>query len=723
VGVRKARVAGFILLFGLHGLVASSPSRVPSTGSQELTLPLILAIEDARAPTIEDVRVLRDATRSGRADVRAAAIRALGRLERRDVVGDLLPLLAADATRAEAANAVAQALRGAPVDAVASGAQEQIVLDALLAAGEAEMRGKFPTALTAVARSIGRLPYSRPHQIESAEAFLLRVLTTPFPALQDEPHVGATRGLESLARLNRKIHTLDEETILRLRAIARSQDPKRSEHQRNAVAALVAAQGVDHPTLLAIVDAQDMEVRRLAVLSLAGAGADAGLPEDERIRLMRALLSDTSSMVRLEAVRAWARRAAAEHGCVPILERLVDHSLHVVLTAIDALGDSCRDDQNVTDRLTAEANNAPVFSNWQREAHALVALAKRAPDRASLRLTAFAEHPVWQVRMYAARAAALVEDEQALTKLAEDPEDGVAEAALPALRRLIGSKSDTAFVGALNRRNRKAGPHDVRPYQVIRTAAIALERAESTPALVGALADALERITDEQCETSRDVRLALIARLGELGSPEQAPMLMPLLKDIDPVVAATAADVIATWTGRAVVPDVLSPPVRAPPPSETLSKPASVVVEMASGKTFEIRFNAQAPLARVRFLDLVNRGYYNDLTFHRIAPNFVIQGGSPNAHEYCGACPFARDEVSLAMNHRGTIGISTRGRDTGDSQIFVNLVDNPRLDHEYTVFASVCRDDAKDGLEVVDAIQEGDRMSRLRVVDPGKTCR
>jgi cyclophilin family peptidyl-prolyl cis-trans isomerase/HEAT repeat protein len=721
--VRKARVAGLILLFGLHGLVAASQSRAPSTGSRELTLPLVLAIEDARAPTIEDLRVLREATRLERTDVRAAAIRALGRLERRDVVGDLLPLLTADATRAEAANAIAQALRGGPLDAAASGAQEQIVLDALIAAGDAEMRGKVPSALTAVARSIGRLPYSRSDQIESAEAFLLRVLNTQFPALQDEPHIGAARGLESLARLNRKIHRLDEETVLRLRTIARSLDPKRSEHQRNAVAALVAAQGIDHPTLLAIVDAQDMEVRRLAVLVLAGAGADAALPEDERIRLMRAMLSDTWSMVRLEAVRAWARRGAAEHGCVPILERLVDQNLHVVLAAIDALGDSCRDDQNVTDRLTAEAKTAPVFSNWQREAHALVALAKRAPDRATLRLTAFSQHSVWQVRMYAARAAALVEDEQVLTKLAEDPEDSVAEATLPALRRLIGSKSDTVFVAALNRRNRKVGPHDVRPYQVIRAAAIALERAEPTPALVGALADALERITDEQCETSRDVRLALIARLSELGSPEQAPMLMPLLKDIDPVVAATAAGVIGTWTARTVVPDVLLPPVRVPTPLEALMKPASVLVEMASGKTFEIRFNAQAPLARVRFLDLVNRGYFDDLTFHRIAPNFVIQGGSPNAHEYCGACPFARDEVSLVMNRRGTIGISTRGRDTGDSQIFVNLVDNPRLDHEYTVFASVCRDDAKDGMEVVDAIQEGDRMSRLRVVVPSKTCR
>ena len=59
---------------------------------------------------------------------------------------------------------------------------------------------------------------------------------------------------------------------------------------------------------------------------------------------------------------------------------------------------------------------------------------------------------------------------------------------------------------------------------------------------------------------------------------------------------------------------------------------------------------------------------------------------------------------------RGTLGISTRGRDTGDSQIFINLVDNYRLDHNYTVFARVSR-----GMDNVDKIQEGDEIERIDV--------
>jgi cyclophilin family peptidyl-prolyl cis-trans isomerase len=105
------------------------------------------------------------------------------------------------------------------------------------------------------------------------------------------------------------------------------------------------------------------------------------------------------------------------------------------------------------------------------------------------------------------------------------------------------------------------------------------------------------------------------------------------------------------------------------------------------------------------------RGYYDRLTFHRVATNFVIQGGSPGANEYVGADRFMRDELGLRSHARGTLGISTRGRDTGDAQIFVNLIDNWRLDHDYTVFAEVVR-----GMDVVDAVLEGDVIDRVEII-------
>jgi cyclophilin family peptidyl-prolyl cis-trans isomerase len=80
-------------------------------------------------------------------------------------------------------------------------------------------------------------------------------------------------------------------------------------------------------------------------------------------------------------------------------------------------------------------------------------------------------------------------------------------------------------------------------------------------------------------------------------------------------------------------------------------------------------------------------------------------------NEYVGDGPFMRDEVGLLHHLRGTIGISTRGRDTGDAQWFINLVDNYRLDHDYTVFGQV-----ESGMEVVDGIREGDVMERVQII-------
>ena len=114
-----------------------------------------------------------------------------------------------------------------------------------------------------------------------------------------------------------------------------------------------------------------------------------------------------------------------------------------------------------------------------------------------------------------------------------------------------------------------------------------------------------------------------------------------------------------------------------------------------------------------RFARLVESGDFDGLTFHRWAPNFVIQGGSPGANEYQGHGPFNRDELGLEPHWRGTVGISTRGRDTGDAQIFVNLVDNVRLDHDYTLVGEVI-----DGMDVVDQVLEGAVIERAEVVRP-----
>jgi cyclophilin family peptidyl-prolyl cis-trans isomerase len=137
----------------------------------------------------------------------------------------------------------------------------------------------------------------------------------------------------------------------------------------------------------------------------------------------------------------------------------------------------------------------------------------------------------------------------------------------------------------------------------------------------------------------------------------------------------------------------------------------AVVLHMARGGSIEIRLlPLVAPTNALRLYLQARSGTLDGRTFHRVVPDFVIQGGSPDANEYSGNGAFTRDEVGLPVQWRGTVGLSTRGRDTGDGQLYVNLVDNVRLDHDYTVFGVVTA-----GMDVADAVLEGDVIRRAEV--------
>jgi cyclophilin family peptidyl-prolyl cis-trans isomerase len=250
-------------------------------------------------------------------------------------------------------------------------------------------------------------------------------------------------------------------------------------------------------------------------------------------------------------------------------------------------------------------------------------------------------------------------------------------------------------------------------YQLVRTAAGALAGSPARAEAAAPLLAALDRITGERRETSRDPRVALLTRLHELGRPALAPRLRPYLEDFDPVVAESAAALLSEWTGRAerAAPRRLAAPPVNPAGAERL-RGKRLRFTMAGGGAFEVELLVDAaPRTVLTVVGLARRGYYDRLTFHRVVPNFVIQGGSPGANEYMGNGPFMPDELTRISHERGTLGISTRGRDTGDAQLFVNLVGNPRLDYDYTVWGRVVS-----GMAVVDAVLEGDVIRRVEIV-------
>lgn len=125
-----------------------------------------------------------------------------------------------------------------------------------------------------------------------------------------------------------------------------------------------------------------------------------------------------------------------------------------------------------------------------------------------------------------------------------------------------------------------------------------------------------------------------------------------------------------------------------------------VLFETSMG-TFTIQLRDDMPITTTNFKNLVNDGTYDNTIFHRIGADFMIQGGDPNGNGLSDdGIPNIPDEFTETNeNNRGTIAMANAGANTGNSQFFINVVDNNYLDDAHPVFGEVI-----DGMDVVDAI-------------------
>ena len=111
------------------------------------------------------------------------------------------------------------------------------------------------------------------------------------------------------------------------------------------------------------------------------------------------------------------------------------------------------------------------------------------------------------------------------------------------------------------------------------------------------------------------------------------------------------------------------------------------------------------PITAGNFRKLVEKGYYNTIIFHRVIPNFMIQGGDPTGTGTGGPGYTIKDEFAKTnRNARGTLSMANAGPNTGGSQFFLNVVDNNYLDGKHPVFGKVVC-----GMEVADAISKTPR--------------
>lgn len=138
------------------------------------------------------------------------------------------------------------------------------------------------------------------------------------------------------------------------------------------------------------------------------------------------------------------------------------------------------------------------------------------------------------------------------------------------------------------------------------------------------------------------------------------------------------------------------------------------VIETSKGK-IELEIYPEATKAASNFIYLSEDGFYDGLTFHRVEPGFVIQGGDPLGNGTGGPGYQFEDEPVTKKYDRGIVAMANAGPNTNGSQFFIMLTDHPELPPKYTIFGKVIA-----GLEVVGKIQVGDVMKKITIANLNK---
>ncbi|WP_321419908.1 peptidylprolyl isomerase [uncultured Methanomethylovorans sp.] len=138
------------------------------------------------------------------------------------------------------------------------------------------------------------------------------------------------------------------------------------------------------------------------------------------------------------------------------------------------------------------------------------------------------------------------------------------------------------------------------------------------------------------------------------------------------------------------------------------------IIETEKGNIVLELFEKDAPKTVANFEKLIKQGFYDGLTFHRVIPNFVIQGGCPKGNGTGGPGYTIKCETkgNPRKHGKGAISMAHAGKDTGGSQFFITHSPQPHLDGVHTVFGQVI-----EGMEVVNKIKPKDVMKKVTIIE------
>jgi len=140
----------------------------------------------------------------------------------------------------------------------------------------------------------------------------------------------------------------------------------------------------------------------------------------------------------------------------------------------------------------------------------------------------------------------------------------------------------------------------------------------------------------------------------------------------------------------------------------------TAIITLDNGKEIRLEFFPQdAPKTVENFVTLAKKGFYNGLTFHRVVPGFVVQGGCPKGNGTGGPGYTIPAEFNRNKHLRGSLAMArSQHPDSAGSQFYITYGAQPHLDNNYTVFGKVTS-----GMEHVDAVRQGDRMKSITIAE------
>lgn len=460
------------------------------------------------------------------------------------------------------------------------------------------------------------------------------------------------------------------------------------------------------PHLRPLLADPDPWLRALAARALGRVGSGADL---ERLE---PLLADPEPGPLIQALAAGAARVAAGDAAAPdawrprLGELLADPRPQVRAAALAAAAEWLLDDA-LGARL---AELATAGAAWERRA-ALVALARGGDPRAAELVAAAATDPEPAIRAGAAEAAGHLDPaaaEPLLERLRLDPLPPVRTAAVDAWTAVAGEPQAAAVIAETLASDTDSG---------VRAAAFGwLGEHPVLPA--EALAQpTLWALSDRNVESSLNAVRALAARAA--AEPLDRGAIIAVLERL-----AEKGD----FTLRREASRALADLGRPPPPVGSVDTELGmehyreIVLRTRQPRTVELHTSAgtltlllecpEAPLTCLNFLNLAVQGFYDGVTFHRVVPDFVVQGGDPRGDGWGGPGYTIRDEINRLRYRRGTVGMALAGADTGGSQFFITLSPQPHLDGGYTAFGRVVGGD-----EVLDRIVPGTVIESVSVVE------